>query len=107
MRSMSVILVALLVACAPAAAPPPEGTTAPAVPGPMIVGVKVDQPGTGFLDVATYRYSGMDVEIGRAVSRRLLGPGQGESGEPYFLPVSSDTRVPYLKAGAVRYFVAT
>lgn len=103
----------LLTACTPQAGNGPDPTTLPLpAPGatvrtietksPLVVGVKVDQEGTGYLDVATYRYSGFDVDLAREMSKRLF-----DVDEPYFLPVSSDTREKTLAAGAVSFFVAT
>lgn len=105
------LLVGTLTACSASPSTSLNATTsgAPPVapPGPMIVGVKVDQPGTGYLDIGSYRYSGMDVSVANAVSHALVDPKPGGSAEPYFLPVSSRTRVPYLKEKVVRFFAAT
>lgn len=89
----------------PAAASP---AVAPGLPGaPPVVGVKVDQFGTGYLDVnnsdnqGNYNYTGFDIDIARYLSDHLFGQ------DPVFLPVSSATRETDLENGAVRFFVAT
>ncbi|WP_422754849.1 transporter substrate-binding domain-containing protein [Micromonospora sp. WMMD708] len=68
----------------------------------MIIGVKVDQEGTGYLDVATYGYSGLDVDMSRELATRIF-----QVNDPFFLPVSSDTRESTLEQGAVAFFAAT
>jgi glutamate transport system substrate-binding protein len=69
---------------------------------PPAVGVKVDQQGTGYLDVAVYEYSGLDVEVARVLSEELFGVRT-----PVFIPVSSDTRESALTEEAIRFFVST
>jgi glutamate transport system substrate-binding protein len=68
----------------------------------VVVGVKVDQFGTGYLDVRNYSYQGFDVDIADYVSGALFG-----NANPYFLPVSSDTREQVLASCAIRFFAAT
>lgn len=95
-------------ASSPTARPSPRTTprVVPAVAQPTpqapVVGVKVDQFGTGWLDVTDYNYSGFDVDIAGYLSRQLF-----DHQDPYFLPVSSSTRETALTDGAVRFFVAT
>lgn len=97
---------------APASATPARSTTpaksASMAPGgcaassPPVVGVKVDQYNTGWLDQRTYTYEGFDVKVAEWASQTLFGVKN-----PDFLPVSSDTRAPALASCAIRYFVAT
>jgi glutamate transport system substrate-binding protein len=68
----------------------------------VTVGTKVDQFGTGFLDVTTYNYSGLDIDVARYISGSLFN-----NSDPYILPVSSDTRERALADSAVTFFVAT
>jgi len=82
----------------PAASPAATCTSSSA----LVVGVKVDQFGTGFLDVRNYSYQGFDVDMAEYVSGALFG-----NSDPYFLPVSSDTREPVLASCAIRFFAAT
>ncbi len=79
--------------------PPPSTLTGA---GTVTVGIKVDQFGTGYLDIAHYRYSGFDVSTSRYLTHALFGVD-----EPYFLPVSSQTRESTLASGAIRFFAAT
>jgi glutamate transport system substrate-binding protein len=67
-----------------------------------VIGVKVDQYGTGYLDVRNYSYSGFDVDVADYVSGALFNDPN-----PYFLPVSSDTREQALASCAIRFFAAT
>jgi glutamate transport system substrate-binding protein len=95
------------------AAPRPAVTSISVAPTPQpagappVVGVKVDQYGTGYLDVnnsdslGNYNYTGFDVGIATYLSQKLFGQ------DPAFLPVSSATRETYLADGAVRFFAAT
>jgi glutamate transport system substrate-binding protein len=82
--------------------PTPPASSSTASGSPVIVGIKVDQFGTGYLDIAHYRYSGFDVSTARYLAHALLGVD-----DPYFLPVSSQTREPTLTNGAIRFFAAT
>src|SRR6202041_1900213 len=68
----------------------------------LIVGVKVDQYDTGWLDVRTYTNEGFDVDVANLVSQKVF-----HVQEPDFLPVSSSTRASALVSCAIRYFVAT
>jgi glutamate transport system substrate-binding protein len=76
--------------------------SASAAPAQVVVGTKVDQFGTGYLDVSTYNYSGLDVDIARYISSMIF-----HDAEPYIMPVSSNTREPALGAGAIKFFAAT
>jgi glutamate transport system substrate-binding protein len=67
----------------------------------VVVGVKADQYGTGYLDVRNYSYSGFDVDVASYISGELF------NATPVFLPVSSDTREPVLSSCAIRFFAAT
>lgn len=68
----------------------------------LVVGVKVDQYGTGYLDVRNYSYKGFDVAIADKIATAVFHVKL-----PYFLPVTSDTREGALSSCAVRFFVAT
>jgi glutamate transport system substrate-binding protein len=68
----------------------------------LVVGVKVDQFGTGYLDVRNYSYKGFDVDVATYLSSTLFN-----NPNPYFLPVSSDTREQALASCAIRFFAAT
>ena len=104
---------ALLSACT-SSAPAPAGPAAAAVraaaspaatcssSSAVVVGVKVDQYGTGYLDVRNYSYTGFDVDVADFISGKILN-----NPNPYFLPVSSSTREPVLASCAIRFFAAT
>lgn len=74
----------------------------PVAPDRLVVGTKVDQFGTGYLDVSTYGYSGLDVDIAKYISEKLFNDRN-----PYILPVSSNTREAALSDGAIKFFAAT
>jgi glutamate transport system substrate-binding protein len=104
------ITIAILSSCMPSTPTPVDSTAHPAAsPAPsctsssaLVVGVKVDQFGTGYLDVRNYSYQGFDVDIADYISGALFG-----NSNPYFLPVSSDTRESVLASCAIRFFAAT
>src|SRR5215469_2551774 len=109
------VAVTLLSACTSSALPPvaPTATERPAVASAsatpacssssaVVVGVKVDQYGTGYLDVRNYSYQGFDVDIADYISGKIFNDDS-----PYFLPVSSDTREAVLASCAIRFFAAT
>ncbi len=51
----------------------PEGTTMAEIQaaGTVVIGVKYDQPGIGFINVANGKREGFDIEIAKIVARRL------------------------------------
>jgi glutamate transport system substrate-binding protein len=87
-------------------APSPQSTAATSASctssSALVIGVKVDQYGTGYLDVRNYSYSGFDVAIAGKIASAVFHVNL-----PYFLPVTSDTREEALSSCAVRFFVAT
>lgn len=105
-------------ASAPKSAPPPPpaytvraGVDLPASPtwkaakarGHLVVGAKDDQPGLGYLDPATLRRSGFDIEIARMVSAHLgLDPAKIE-----FRTIASANRETAIKSGDVDLYVGT
>jgi glutamate transport system substrate-binding protein len=100
-----------LTACGGGPTPSPPLTTTsvaptqpptPVAPDRVVVGTKIDQFGTGYLDVSTYGYSGLDVDVARYVSEKLFNDRN-----PYILPVSSNTREAALADGAIKFFAAT
>lgn len=84
------------------AVPPAQSAPGCASSSALTIGVKVDQYGTGYLDVRTYTYEGFDVDVANYMASALFNDQT-----PYFLPVSSDTREAALASCAVRFFVAT
>ncbi|MEU8138594.1 glutamate ABC transporter substrate-binding protein [Streptodolium elevatio] len=71
--------------------------------GHMIIGVKEDQPGLGFLDPTTGERSGFDIEIARMVSAELgLDPKKIK-----FVPIASANRETALQKGDVDMYVGT
>lgn len=82
----------------PTASPTASCTSSSAV----VAGVKIDQFGTGYLDVRNYSYTGFDVDVADYISGVLF-----RNANPYFLPVSSDTREQVLASCAIRFFTAT
>ncbi|UGQ13924.1 glutamate ABC transporter substrate-binding protein [Yinghuangia sp. ASG 101] len=71
--------------------------------GHLVVGAKDDQPGLGYLDPATLRRSGFDIEIARMVSAALgLDPATIE-----FKTIASVNRETALRDGDVDLYVGT
>ncbi len=79
-----------------------KATSARRGPHGLVIGIKVDQYGTGHLDVRNYNYSGFDYDVAQYISEHVF-----TGDEPFYLPVSSATREDALKAGAIKFFVAT
>lgn len=70
--------------------------------GKLLVGVKYDFPPFGFLDQQG-KVQGFDVDIAREFARRWLGSPTAVE----LVPVTSDTRIPFLAAGAVDLVIAS
>lgn len=77
-------------------------TDASTMPHRVVVGTKADQFGTGYLDVATYNNSGIDIDLAKYISGKLFGDD-----DPYILPVSSESRERALNDGVIEFFAAT
>jgi glutamate transport system substrate-binding protein len=71
--------------------------------GKVVIGVKEDQPGLGFKDPTTGKYSGFDIEIARLVAAKL---GFGEDKIEY-KTVQSAGREAAITNGDVDYYVGT
>ncbi|MGH8963794.1 MAG: glutamate ABC transporter substrate-binding protein, partial [Actinomycetes bacterium] len=69
----------------------------------VVIGVKEDQPGLGYKDPTTGKYSGFDIEIARLVAAKL---GFDESKIEY-KPVPSAGREAAIINGDVDYYVGT
>jgi len=89
----------------PTAAGPAADTNLAAIKqrGKLIVGVKYDQPGFGFLNPETNKVEGFDVEMGRAVAQKLFGNPDAVE----FKEAISKNRIPYLEQGVVDIVFAT
>lgn len=71
--------------------------------GKVVVGVKEDQPGLGFLDVTTGKRTGFDVDIARWIAASL---GYDED-KIEFKPIASANREQAIVNGDVDYYVGT
>lgn len=69
----------------------------------VIVGVKEDQPGLGFLDATTGERTGFDIDIARWIAAEL---GFGEDQIEY-LPIASANREQAIVNGQIDYYVGT
>ncbi|HEX7304962.1 glutamate ABC transporter substrate-binding protein [Lentzea sp.] len=71
--------------------------------GSLVVGVKEDQPGLGYKDPTTNKYSGFDIDIARLMSAKLgLDPEKIQ-----FKTIQSAAREQALINGDVDYYVGT
>ncbi|MEQ0564656.1 glutamate ABC transporter substrate-binding protein [Amycolatopsis sp. NEAU-NG30] len=124
-RTLAVGLLAgglMLTACGKEGAPGDSGGTAPQqtaaagvdVPGSpdfakmkaagkVVIGVKEDQPGLGYKDPTTNKYTGFDIEIAKLVAAKL---GFGEDKIQY-KAVPSAGREQAIANGDVNYYVGT
>jgi glutamate transport system substrate-binding protein len=71
--------------------------------GKVVIGVKEDQPGLGYKDPSTGKYSGFDVEIAKLVAAQL---GFGEDKITY-KAIPSASREQAIANGDVDYYVGT
>ncbi|MFV0252485.1 MAG: glutamate ABC transporter substrate-binding protein [Beutenbergiaceae bacterium] len=71
--------------------------------GGVIIGVKEDQPGLGYLDVTTNERAGFDVDIARWIAAEL---GFGEDQIEY-QPIASANREQAIVNGQIDYYVGT
>lgn len=71
--------------------------------GVIKVGVKVDVPKFGFKDPATGKVDGMEIDIARAIAKKILG----DESKIEVQPVTAKTRGPLLDNGEVDYVIAT
>ena len=69
----------------------------------IIWGVKADTNLFGLMNIKTGRIQGFDVDIAKALTKEILGP----TGRARFVQVTSDTRMPLLKAGNIDAIIAT
>ncbi len=71
--------------------------------GVLKVGVKVDVPKFGFKDPATGKVDGMEIDIAKALAKKILG----DENKIEVQPVTAKTRGPLLDNGEVDYVIAT
>jgi len=71
--------------------------------GKVVIGVKEDQPGLGFLDATTKKRSGFDIDIARWIAASL---GFDESKIDY-KPIASANREQAIVNGDIDYYVGT
>ena len=71
--------------------------------GKIIIGVKYDQPGFGYLNPMTNQLEGYDVDIGRAIAKKIFGDEKAAE----FKEAVSKNRIPYLNDGTVDLVIAT
>jgi glutamate transport system substrate-binding protein len=108
MRIVATLLLVLgLTACGGGPGQPefPAGSTMARLQaaGKIVVGVKFDQPGVGFLDLATGKPEGFDIEMAKIVARTL---GLSTKDIEWVQTVSLD-REEYLKSGRVDVVIAS
>jgi len=71
--------------------------------GKVLIGVKEDQPGLGYKDATTGKYSGFDIEIAKLIAAKL-GFGEDKVG---FQTIASAGREQGIVNGTVDYYVGT
>ena len=72
--------------------------------GTVIVGVKNDQPGLGYLNPTTNKYEGFDVEIARLIAAKL---GFDSQTKIEYKPIATAAREQAISNGDVDYYVGT
>jgi len=111
------LLTFILIACGPTPTPAPLFPPTTPLPkaatgtllrqiqdrGKLIAGVKYDLPLFGLIDRVTNKVAGFDIEIARAIARKIFGdPDKIE-----FKETISRDRIPFLQQGAVDIVVST
>jgi putative glutamine transport system substrate-binding protein len=71
--------------------------------GKLVVGVKYDQPGFGYLNPATNKVEGFDVDMAKLVAKKIFG----DENAVEFKEAVSKNRIPYLEQGVVDVVFAT
>jgi putative glutamine transport system substrate-binding protein len=71
--------------------------------GTLIIGVKYDSPGWGYLDPKTNAVAGFDVDIAKGLAKQILG----DPSKIQFVQVTSANRIPLLENGTIDMFLAT
>jgi glutamate transport system substrate-binding protein len=72
--------------------------------GTVIIGVKNDQPGLGYLNPKTNQYEGFDIEIARLIAAKL---GFDSQTKIEYKPIASAAREQAISNGQVDYYVGT
>ena len=65
--------------------------------GILIVGVKADVPGFGYLNPITNQYEGLEIDIAKLIAKEFLG----DESWVKFVTVTSKTRGPMLDDGSI------
>src|SRR5437764_5102260 len=106
---IGIILMMLATACMPTGAP--GGSSAAGLPqaptgtmlrkvqdaGKIVIGVKFDVPTFGYLNPRTNQLEGLDVDLGKAIAREVLGSDT----KVEFKEAKSADRIPFLNNGQV------
>lgn len=100
----AVLAMGTLAACGKPAAQEAQGTIAKIKErGKVIAGVKYDLNLFGLKDPATGQVQGLDIDIAKAVAKKVLG----DENAIELKEVTSKTRIPMLKNGEIDMIVAT
>jgi putative glutamine transport system substrate-binding protein len=104
LSATAVLIVALVLApVLPARAADDNSVDAIKKRGTIKIGVKYDAPPFGSLNPQTNQVTGFDVDIARAIAKKVLGsPDKVE-----LVQVKSDNRIPLVQNGDIDAFVAT
>jgi putative glutamine transport system substrate-binding protein len=71
--------------------------------GKIIVGVKDDVPKFGMFNKETNQYEGLEIDIAKAIAKKILGNDQHIE----FVPVNAKNRGPFLKSDKIDIVLAT
>ncbi|WDF83176.1 transporter substrate-binding domain-containing protein [Lacticaseibacillus pabuli] len=69
----------------------------------IVWGVKADTNLFGLMNIKTGKIQGFDIDIAKALTKKILG----KKGHAKFTQVTSDTRMPLIKAGNIDAIIAT
>mgnify|MGYP002627171534 CR=1 FL=1 len=71
--------------------------------GTLTVGVKDDVPGFGYLNPQTKEYEGLEIDIAKAIAKKIFGT----ESKVTFVPVNAKNRGPFLNQDRVDLVIAT
>lgn len=106
--SLIIMSAFLVVGCSSKSAPAPASADAPDIKaikdrGVLNVGVKVDVPKFGLKDPKTEQIDGMEIDIARAIAKKILG----DESKIKLSAVTAKTRGPLLDNGELDLVIAT
>lgn len=102
-RLQALFLVVLFAALATTAFAKPDGLSKVKNSGMLTVGVKDDVPGFGYMNPTTKQYEGLEIDIAKAIAKKLFG----NETKVKFVPVTAKNRSAFLNQDRIDMVIAT